>query len=151
MASRGIHHVGVTSSDLERSLGFYRDLLGMTVLDRGVESSSEMATLLGCDSVEFAYADLDSGDGRVFELLQYHSPTGIATRSNPFDPGTPHVAVHVTDLDAVRARLAEAGTPVISHAPVHVDAPGTVSARGHLLLLVRDPDGVIVEVVSSSS
>ena len=70
-----------------------------------------MATLLGCDSVEFAYADLDSGDGRVFELLQYHSPTGIATRSNPFDPGTPHVAVHVTDLDAVRARLAAAGTP----------------------------------------
>jgi catechol 2,3-dioxygenase-like lactoylglutathione lyase family enzyme len=146
MASRGIDHVGVTSSDLDRSLRFYRDLLGMTVLDRGVETSAEMATLLGCDAVEFAYADLDAGDGRVFELLQYHSPVGATTRSNPFDPGTPHLAVRVADLEAVRTRLAEAGTTVISHAPVRVDAPGT-AWHGGVYLLTRDPDGVIVELV----
>jgi catechol 2,3-dioxygenase-like lactoylglutathione lyase family enzyme len=146
MASRGIDHVGVSSSDLDRSLRFYRDLLGMTVLDRGVERSPEMATLLGCDTVEFSYADLDSGDGRVFELLQYHSPAGAPTRSEPFDPGTPHLAVGVNDLEAVRSRLAEAGTPVISHDSVRVDAPGTVWHDG-VYLLTRDPDGVIVELV----
>jgi catechol 2,3-dioxygenase-like lactoylglutathione lyase family enzyme len=146
MASRGIDHVGVTSSDLDRSLRFYRDLLGMTVLDRGFETSAEMATLLGCEAVEFAYADLDSGDGRVFELLQYLSPPGAPTRSDPFDPGTPHVAVRVEDIDAVRSRLTAADTPVISHAPVRVDAPGTVW-HGGVYLLTRDPDGVVIELV----
>ncbi len=30
----GFHHIGLTVSDLETSIGFYRDLLGMTVIRR---------------------------------------------------------------------------------------------------------------------
>ena len=106
----GIDHVGVTSSDLERSLAFYCDLLGMIVIDQGVEESTEIATLLGIDGVSFEFADLDSGDGRVFELLRYRRPEGTPRPvAQPFDPGTPHLAIRVADLDAVAARLAEAG------------------------------------------
>ena len=94
----GIDHVGVTSSNLERSLAFYCDLLGMIVIDQGVEESAEMARLLGVDGVAFEFADLDSGDGRVFELLRYRRPEGTAAPApRPFDPGTPHLAVRVAD------------------------------------------------------
>ena len=145
-AARGIDHVGVSSSDIERSLGFYRDLLGMAVLDRGVETSPAMGTLLGRAGVEFEYADLDAGDGRVFELVHYRAPAGTPTRSEPFDPGTPHLAVQVSELAALEARLAAAGVPVISDAHVRIDAPGT-PWHGGTYLLTRDPDGVIVELV----
>ncbi len=145
-SARGIDHVGVACSDLERSLGFYRDLLGMAVLDRGVESSPDMAALLGLDAVEFEYADLDSGDGRVFELLRYRRPDGVPVTTNPFDAGALHVAIGVDDLAAVQARLAEAGVTVISRERVRVDAPGS-SWHGGVYLYTRDPDGAIVELV----
>jgi glyoxylase I family protein len=146
----GIDHVGVTSSNLERSLAFYCDLLGMIVIDQGVEESAEMARLLGVDGVAFEFADLDSGDGRVFELLRYRRPEGTAAPApRPFDPGTPHLAVRVADLDAVAARLAEAGVTMISRAALAIDAPGTPWDGGRYLL-TRDPDGVIVELVERS-
>jgi glyoxylase I family protein len=146
----GIDHVGVTSSDLERSLAFYCDLLGMIVIDQGVEESTEIATLLGIDGVSFEFADLDSGDGRVFELLRYRRPEGTpGPVAQPFDPGTPHLAIRVADLDAVAARLAEAGVTMISRAPLAIDEPGTPWDGGRYLL-TRDPDGVIVELVERS-
>ena len=70
-------------------------------------------------------------------------------RSEPFDPGTPHLAVRVADLDAVAARLAEAGVTMISRAALAIDAPGTPWDGGRYLL-TRDPDGVIVELVERS-
>lgn len=143
----GIDHVGVTSSNLERSLTFYCDLLGMIVIDQGVDESAEMATLLGIDGVAFEFADLDSGDGRVFELLRYRRPEGApAPTPQPFNPGTPHLAIRVADLDAVAGRLADAGVTVISRAVLAIDAPGTPWDGGRYLL-TRDPDGVIVELV----
>jgi glyoxylase I family protein len=147
MISTGIDHVGVSSSDLDRSLRFYCDLLGMRLVDRGVESSAGMAALLGIPEVEFEYADLDAGDGRTFELICHRSPVGEpAGTASPFDRGTPHIAVRVADLGAVDARLAAADVPRISTSPLAIDAPGSVWDRAYCLL-VRDPDGVIIELV----
>ena len=52
----------------------------------------------------------------------------------------------MADLDAVAARLAEAGVTMISRAPWRIDEPGT-PWHGGPYLLTRDPDGVIVELV----
>ncbi len=143
----GIDHVGVASSDIERSLGFYRDALGMALLGRGREASADMAALLGVDAVEFEYADLDAGDGRVLELLRFAQPQGEQVAPRPFDPGTAHIGVRVDDLDGVAARLGDA---VISRAAVRVDDPGSYWHGGRFLY-VRDPDGTIVELVERPS
>ena len=65
----GIDHVGITVSDLDRSLQFYRDLLGLTVLDRATEGDPDLAAIVGLEAVEVSIADLATGDGRILELL----------------------------------------------------------------------------------
>ena len=41
----GIHRISVRVADLERSLGFYRDLLGLAVRERGAESGADTAAI----------------------------------------------------------------------------------------------------------
>jgi catechol 2,3-dioxygenase-like lactoylglutathione lyase family enzyme len=42
-----IDHVGITTSDLDRSLHFYVDLLGLRLLSRNLLSGPDLAALLG--------------------------------------------------------------------------------------------------------
>ena len=141
-----IDHVGITVSDLDRALGFYRDLLGLSVVADNTISEPAVAELLGLDSVELRIVDLDSGDGRILELLQYLQPVGRRLDYESSDAATEHIAFTVDDLAAVRARLAEAGVKMVSRKALTIDDPGG-SFDGAICLYVRDPDGAILELV----
>ena len=67
-------HVGLAVADLERALGFYRDLVGLKLLDSGAESDARYAEMLGVARVRFAWAELDLGGGHVLELLRFDEP-----------------------------------------------------------------------------
>src|ERR1700694_6093805 len=108
-----IHHVGITVSDLDRALGFYRDLLGLRVLADSTLSEPEVADLLGLDSVQLRIADLDSGDGRGVELIQYLQPKGTRIDYASAYPATAPIAFTVDDLASVRDRLGRAGTTLV--------------------------------------
>jgi catechol 2,3-dioxygenase-like lactoylglutathione lyase family enzyme len=141
-----IDHVGITVSDLDRALGFYRELLGLRVMADAIVAEPEVADLLGLDSVELRIVDLDSGDGRVVELIQYLQPKGTRIGYASADPATAHVAFTVDDLDAVRERLSQAGATIVSRRPITISDPGG-SFDGAICLYVRDPDGAILELV----
>ena len=141
-----IDHVGITVSDVDRALGFYRDLLGLRVVADNTISEPAVAELLGLDSVKLRIVDLDSGDGRIVELLQYVEPTGRQIDYESSDPATEHIAFTVDDLAAVRLRLAEAGVKIVSRKALTIDDPGG-SFDGAICLYVRDPDGAILELV----
>jgi catechol 2,3-dioxygenase-like lactoylglutathione lyase family enzyme len=141
-----IDHVGITVSDLDRALGFYRDLLGLRVLADSTLIEPEVADLLGLDSVQLRIVDLDSGDGRVVELIQYLQPKGTQIAYASADPATAHIAFTVDDLDAVRERLSQAGATIVSRRPITISDPGG-SFDGAICLYVRDPDGAILELV----
>jgi catechol 2,3-dioxygenase-like lactoylglutathione lyase family enzyme len=145
-----IDHVGITVSDLDRALGFYRDLLGLSVLTDSTLSEPEVADLLGLDSVQLRIVDLDSGDGRVVELIQYLQPKGTRIDYESADPATAHIAFTVDDLAAVRERLVQGGTTIVSRRPITISEPGG-SFDGAICLYVRDPDGVILELVQRRS
>jgi catechol 2,3-dioxygenase-like lactoylglutathione lyase family enzyme len=141
-----IDHVGVTVSDVERALHFYRDTLGLRVVNDSVFTSPEVAALLGLESIELRSVDLDSGDGRVFELLHYVRPEGNHIDYESRDPATGHIALTVDDLEAVRGRIEAGGGRVISSAELHISDPGG-AFDGAICLYVRDPDGMILELV----
>ena len=62
---RGIHHVGITVADLDRSLSFYRDLLGMRLIGLSVEA---VGSIVGMPGASARIADLDAGGGQLLEL-----------------------------------------------------------------------------------
>jgi len=141
-----IDHVGITVSDVDRALGFYRDVLGLRVIADATATEPEVADLLGLDSVKLRIADLDSGDGRIVELIQYVEPKGGPVAYESSDSGTTHIAFTVDNLAAVRERLTEAGATVVSRRPITINEPGG-AFDGAICYYVRDPDGAIVELV----
>lgn len=124
MKVRGLDHVSVTVADLDRSLAFYRDLLGLRVRETGEEEGGQMATIVGYPGVRFRFADVELGDGRILELLQYLQPVGTPITQRTCDPGSGHIAFLVDDIDEAYAELVGAGVTVRS-APVTIEAhPG---------------------------
>lgn len=146
MTVNRIDHVGITVSDLDRALGFYRDLLGLRVVADSTVREPEVADLLGLDSVQLRIADLDPGDGRIVELIQYVQPKGKRLDYTSADPATAHIAFTVDDLASVRERLMDAGATIVSSRPITISDPGG-SFDGATCLYVRDPDGAILELV----
>jgi tRNA(Arg) A34 adenosine deaminase TadA/catechol 2,3-dioxygenase-like lactoylglutathione lyase family enzyme len=153
-----IHHQSLTVSDLERTITFYRDLLGMRLCGRKHRRADDLGTALfgaaagggaaAADAVatpaEILIADMELGGTRV-EFIQYMDP---ATRPYPGDPsvaGSAHLAILTQDIEAEVRRLEAAG--VRFHTPVRtVCDPGRPAWRW---CYFRDPDGICVELVES--
>jgi len=124
---RRIHHVGVTVGDLKASLRFYRDLLGMRVL--GVSEAEDVGAVVGVPGAQARIADLDTGDGRLLDLLDYGTGPTAGPASGPDAPGTCHVSFQVDDVHGALARLAAAGHPAIGEA-VRLGGGGAAADAG---------------------
>ncbi len=138
-----IDHVSITCADLDASLGFYADLLGIEVRSRGDAEGGEFA-ITGIEDPKVRWADLILGDGRVLELIEFVDPPGTPHRPQPNDPGATHISLLVADAFAVHERLRDAGADCRSE-PVTIEAPG--AWNGSRAFYVTDPDGVTVELI----
>jgi diaminopimelate decarboxylase len=140
----GIDHVSVTCGDLDRSLAFYCDLLGLGLRGRGDADGSSEFEITGIANPKVRWADLELPHGQVLELIEYERPRGTPTRPEPNDPGATHISLRVRDADAACERLRAAGASVRSE-PVTIDAPG--AWHGVRAFYAADPDGVTVELI----
>jgi len=143
---RGIDHVGLTVADLDRAMDFWCGRLGLRLLGRVTEAGPDIASLIGERSVELDIADLDSGDGRIIELIQYISPPGQPVQARTSDPGSAHIALRVDDIDAALERIQGSQGRQISHRPVLLHDPGG-AWDGVTCCYIADPDGNILELV----
>jgi catechol 2,3-dioxygenase-like lactoylglutathione lyase family enzyme len=141
-----IDHVGLTVADLDRAVEFWCGRLGLRLLHRMTETDPDIAALLGEDSVELEIADLDAGDGRIIELIEYTRPAGRPVQAGSSDPGSSHIALRVDDLDAALQRLEGSQARQISRRPVVLHDPGG-AWDGVTCCYFADPDGIIVELV----
>jgi catechol 2,3-dioxygenase-like lactoylglutathione lyase family enzyme len=139
-----LDHVGVAVGDLDRSLAFYRDLLGLRLRDRGEDGGDELAELTGFPGARIRWADLDAGAGRILELLEYVTPTAAPGAVGPNAPGVAHVGMAVPDLGAALGRLERAGVPIRSARPVRLHGGEWDGVR---CLYASDPDGLTVELL----
>jgi len=138
-----IHHVGITVSDLSRSLAFYADLLGGEVLGPYARSGPRVDAVTGHPGVVVRQAFVRAQDGTtVLELLQYDGGSRVVLDPDNGNVGAAHVAVTVADLDATLGRLRASGVSVLSE-PIVASEP----MAGHRVVYVLDPDRVRVELV----
>ncbi len=140
----GLDHVSVTSGDLDRSLAFYRDLLGLKLRARGDDLGPDELAITGVAGASARWADLELAHGQVVELIEYVTPRGKPSRPSPNDPGATHVSLRVGDVDEVYARLSDAGVSVRG-APVTISDGGAWD--GVRCFYASDPDGVTVELI----
>ncbi|MDP9256574.1 MAG: VOC family protein [Actinomycetota bacterium] len=144
MTVRGIDHAGITVASLKEALRFYRDLLGLRVIDEGEDSGPELDAITGLSGVRIRYAELELGAGQLLEVIEFRPPEGRRLAQDPRDAGAAHLALRVGDVDALYARLVAAGLTVPGQ-PTTITAPG--SWNGARCVYVEDPDGRTVELV----
>jgi catechol 2,3-dioxygenase-like lactoylglutathione lyase family enzyme len=142
-----IHHTGYTVSNLDRSLGFYRDLLGCEVVATQEKQGGYLAAIVGYPDAHVRMAHLRApGSMHVIELFEYLAPDGESRPSGfglePRNVGTSHISFIVDDLSAVYDRLLAAGVDFFSP-PVDID---TGINTGGKALYLRDPDGIPMEL-----
>jgi glyoxylase I family protein len=142
----GIHHIAISTGDMERALRFYRDLLGFEVAwhgswPAGTAAADRITALEGSAARQVM---LRSGNAYV-ELFEYTAPA-----PRPGDPKRPvndhgitHLCFDVTDLEAEYERLTAAG--IEFHCPPE-DLGGGVRTT-----YARDPDGNVVELQELAS
>jgi catechol 2,3-dioxygenase-like lactoylglutathione lyase family enzyme len=139
----GLHHTGYTVSDLDRSLEFYRDLLGCELLGIQERDGGYLAAIVGYPDAHVRMAHLRAaGSQHIIELFEYLSPTPGRLALEPRNVGTAHMCFVVEDLDATYARLVAAGVEFIS-SPVDVDMGASAGGRA---LYLWDPDGIPMEL-----
>ena len=138
-----LHHTGLTVADLDRSLHFWRDAMGMEVLFQQEKAGGYLEAIVGEPGAHVRMAHLAfGGEGPRIELFQYLAPSGGQHRLRPADVGFAHVCVACDDLDERLERLIAAGGRPFSK-PVEVD---TGVNRGGRSVYLRDPDGHGVEL-----
>jgi catechol 2,3-dioxygenase-like lactoylglutathione lyase family enzyme len=137
-----IDHVSVTTADLDRSIAFYRDVLGLPLVDRGELEGEELETLIDHPGARARWAELALGGGQVLELLQYVSPEDAAVEPRPWRAGATHIGLAVGSLDPVLVRVREADVEVSE--TVTLSEPGWEGVR---CVYATDPDGVSIELV----
>ena len=123
-------HVSVRASDIERSISFYRNILGMEVVKRRPipQNRAEIAFLKDPDG-EFALELTHYDDQKKFDQADYMDRT--------FD----HLAFRVDDLRGLVAKVKETGFNV-------TDEPFELSP-GHWLAFIEDPDGTLIELIQN--
>jgi len=144
MAIRTFHHTAISVMDLDRSIHFYRDVLGMVLEWRIDHRRSEaLEKVVGLKNVDVSYAMLGGWGGRV-ELFQYHSPEGLPYPADKpvCDKGITHFGFQVEEIDSLYERLLDHGVR-FNTAPL-VIRPGVKAVYFH------DPDGITLELVQYS-
>lgn len=135
-------HTGITVTNLERSLAFWRDVLGFELSHRAHQTGDLAHEITGVAGAEISIAVLRAPGGHKIELLEYLAP---AARKNfdprPCDVGSVHIALTVDDLDAVLSAIAASGWKAAGQTQTLTVGPNA----GKRVVYVRDPDGTTIE------
>jgi glyoxylase I family protein len=131
----GIDHLDLVVVHLERSLAFYRGLLGPLGYVRE-------STIVGERGERVVYLGRASGGGSIG--LREHQSDAHAVPYDRYEVGVHHVAFTATSRGVVEERarwVAEQGMPVESGPKEYAYAPG------YYAVFFYDPDGIKIEVV----
>jgi catechol 2,3-dioxygenase-like lactoylglutathione lyase family enzyme len=138
----GIHHFSFTISDMDRSLAFYTDILGMRILSDVIVQESPDHSVTGIPDARLRIVHLNAY-GCVVEFIQYLSPIGKSLDARTCDTGSAHIAFVVDNMEATCRELQGKGVQFKSEPVVTGSEPGTIVKSVYFL----DPDGITLELV----
>jgi lactoylglutathione lyase len=147
-AVSSLSHAGVHAADLEQSLRFYRDLLGLEVINQLTTRTEHTREITGYPDAVLKVAILRiAGTSQYLEVMEYSNVPGVAVDPATGNVGTCHLAFFVDDLDTLFERLVQAGVRTVSRRVVEIPSNGLLT--GAKVVYVMDPDGVRVELMQS--
>lgn len=143
-----VTHIGITVSDIEKSIDFYRDTLGLQLVGRiTMEGESTDALFQGTNCVK-KIAYLNGGENPIcppIELIQFTSEACAKDVASLRKTSISEICFRVADIDHVYQTLAQKGVEFLS-APQFFDfrKDGFTKSKA---VYFKDPDGIILELM----
>ncbi len=152
MYVKKLDHVAVMVKDIEKSLHFYRDLLGLEVVSPEEHIGGPVAVMVakpGCHMREYrlrapagvqGYDRNDEGVALTFDIIQWLKPESPVQRTEIHHVPSAHFCFGVDNLPEIYERLKAEGVEFVSP-PVRFSGEG----EWHVLFFY-DPDGNLLEL-----
>jgi catechol 2,3-dioxygenase-like lactoylglutathione lyase family enzyme len=132
-----VNHVGLTVTDLDRSIAFYRDVVGLPVQVERFHVAGEWFDTLTDNAGAVVEGAMLGDESFCLQLLQYEQGGAPESPTGHNRVGNLHLSINVADVAAKRDAVVAShhdATPIVDLPP-----PGARS------FYVHDPDGVPVE------
>lgn len=144
MTVQRLSHIGICVAELERSVRFYRDILGFKELSRLQMKGPMPERMLAIAGGELQAVYLER-DGTRLELLYY--PEAGHLRGDAPRPmnrlGFTHLSLRVADLESVVAAITQGGGMLLAETRIDNEVWGTKA------VFVTDPDGLRIELLQA--
>lgn len=142
--SSGVINIGVVVSDLDRSMAFYQDILGMVKVNR-YNISLEMGQKSGLSGGIPFFAEVlkveDSPDATEWKLVSFGKEAAHPKQKwIQDDTGVQYITLMVKSLDPFLKRLEQNKIPLLGETPTPLGE--TISG-----VLIQDPDGNFIELI----
>ncbi len=124
-----ILHTMIRVSDLEKSLAFYTDVLGMKLLRQQDYPGGE-----------FTLAFVGYGEENETAVLELTYNWG--DHEYDLGDGYGHIAIEVDDVYAAAEKIREKGGEILRE-------PGPMNAGSTIIAFVADPDGYAIELIGA--
>ncbi|HOO56355.1 MAG TPA: VOC family protein [bacterium] len=136
---RSLAQAGITCTDIEKSLKFYHEILGIPLLEAIDVPEDQVRDIYGMtDGTKVTLFLLRTGNGGFVELFHFN-PLGGEHQDVVWNrPGITHLALDVKKLPNVMKKLKESGIEFVC--PVK-------NNLGTDFVFTRDPDGNLVELI----
>jgi len=141
--STKLRHVGITVTDLEKSINFYKNFFGFYVVKEMDEAGEHIDKFSGLKDINVRTVKMVDGYDGLIELLYYRSHPKTKDENLSRDIthiGCSHFALTVEGLSELYDRMKQQGITFLCE-PQH-------SPDGQVLLtFCKDPDGTLIELV----
>lgn len=136
----GFRHAGIIVKSMEKSVNFYKDVLGFEIIQEFTDKSEYINEITGLTNGYAHFVKLKMPDGTVLELLEYPSHPTESHNLSIINVGICHLALQVSSAELMYKHLIKKRIKVLSK-PV-------LSSEGiAIVFFCLDPDGVRVEIV----
>ena len=144
MSVTGFFHAGVTVSDMDRALTFYRDLLGLEIVSDGWTGGESARRIWNMEPGKVRVVFLRvPGSDTVVELFEFSTIERQPASARPCDYGAGHFCLFTDDAEGLHARALELGFRSRGGEVVTIDRGPHAGVKAVYLV---DPDGYHVEL-----
>jgi len=146
MVARALDHIAVTVADTERSLRFYRDLLGLVQVEQHPLEGEKIQTALGLHGARARSTRLATAGtpSILIDLMEFYAPATERCIPPTGAVGSTHFCLAVDGLAAAYEDLKSKGVEFVSEPVTFELTDGSVT-----VVFTHDPDGNVVELVDA--
>ncbi len=143
---KSFFHTGFVVKDIEKSVKFYSEVLGMRIAARMERQGEFIEQVLAFPGAHIKGGFVDMGEGHQLELIQYLSSASGENNLNRNDLGASHLAFFVEDLDKFYQETSQKGIRYNNPPASMFDENGKLARK---VAYAQDPDGNWLEFVET--